>query len=117
MIGKTNVHNVLLNGAPYKALIDTGSQVSILNESLYKQYFNYLPLIDLKDILNVKQVNGEQLKYLGAVELYVTLGKNLSGSNAGNHVLFLVIQDDVNFTLTHGGHFCLVGMNALESAW
>lgn len=117
LIGKQNLHYVLLNGAPIQALIDTGSQVSIMNEGMYKKYFDYLPLQDVSTLLSVKQVNGESLQYIGAIEVYLNLGRNLAGTNTAVHVLFLVIKDQVDFTPTFDGHFCLIGMNALEPFW
>ena len=117
LVGKQNIHKVLLNGALIDSLIDTGSQVSIINEGMYQKFFNYLPLIDIPSILNVKQVNGQSLGYIGAVELFVTLGKNVAGTNEGVHVLFLVIRDDAKFSATFQEHLCLIGMNALEQLW
>ena len=107
----------MLNGAVFYALIDTGSQVSIINRSMYEQYFNYLPLIDIGQILNVKSVNGQALKYIGAVDLFTQLGRSLTGVNQGVHVNFLVVEDDIGFTPTHGNQFCLIGMNCIEQFW
>ena len=116
-MGGVNRHNIILNGAVFCALIDTGSQVSIINKKMYEQYFNYLPLTDIGQFLNVKAVNGQALKYIGAVDIFTQLGRSLTGVNQGVHVNFLVVDDDSGFTPTHGDHFCLIGMNCIEQFW
>ena len=88
-----------------------------MNEGMYNHYFKYLPLQDISSLLSVKQVNGESLQYIGAIEVYLNLGRKLVGTNDAVHVLFLVIKDNVDFKPTFQGHFCLIGMNALEPIW
>lgn len=117
IIGKEAVYPVLLNGAVCKALIDTGSQVSIISEAAYKKYFNYVPIKDVNEFVSIKTVTGGDVGYLGTVELCLHLGKNLSGSNDSVHVLFLVTSNDTPITPTDGDLAFIVGMNALEVIW
>ena len=77
LVGGINRHNILINGAIFGSLIDTGSQVSLLNETMYRRFFNYIPLTDIGSFLKVKAVSGEQLKYIGAVDLFIHLGQNI----------------------------------------
>ena len=124
LVGRANIHTIKLNGASCSALIDTGSQVSLISSSLYEQWFGYLPLITLEELADrdirapiVKSVSGEDIHYIGALELRVTLGQKLAGISHGVDVLFLVLSDAVTTRPTHDEHFCLIGMNAIESCY
>ena len=122
VIGKSNIHPVLLNGIVIQSMIDTGSQVSLMNESLYRKSFGYLDLLSVEKLLGgsspkLRAVNGEVVRYIGAIEVHLRLGKSLAGTNDGVPVLFLILRDDVPGKPTHGKDFCLIGMNAIESLW
>ena len=111
-----------MNGSLVTALIDTGSQVSLMSESLYRTHFSYLQMQSVESLMGdqvpqLRTVSGQKLAYKGAVEVYVTLGERMAGTNIGVHVLFLIMDDDVPTRPTHGVHFCLVGMNAIELFW
>ena len=108
---------MLINGAVIKSLVDTGSQVSVISQSLYEQYFSYVELQPLSKVVSLKGITGDNLDYIGFVELFVRLGSNLSGTNEGKHVHFFVVKDMVGMPTTHGSYFCLIGMNVIEQIW
>ena len=79
MIAKQNLQDIEINGTEVKALIDTGSQVSFVSNSLYGDYFGYLPMIPIDRLANydievpvVRTVTGDEVKYIRAVEMQVS---------------------------------------------
>ena len=68
-----------INGSKIDSSIDTGSQVSIISYNLYCEFFNYLKIEPLENILNLKGTTGNSLEYEGYVDLYVTPGENYLG--------------------------------------
>ncbi len=122
IVGRANLHPVMLNGVIIQSLIDTGSQVSLMSESLYRSCFNYLELQSVDAIMGgaaprLRTVSGEELRYVGAVEVRVRLGEKLAGTNEAIDVLFLIIKDTLVGKPTHDHHLCLIGMNAVELMW
>ena len=117
LIGRENVHPILMNGAVISALIDTGSQVSIISQSMFDKYFSYVELQPLSRVINLRGITGDTLAYTGFVEIFVRLGTKLSGTNEGRHVQFFVVKDMEHLPKTHGNEFCLVGMNIIEDLW
>ena len=118
LVGSKNIHNIGINGIQYPVLLDTGSQVSIINETMWRTQFRCIPLIEVKDFLSVRGVGGRQIDYIGAVDLFVNFGEELCGSNVGLPVNFLVCKDSVCFTHQRDDpNFCIVGMNAIEQFW
>lgn len=106
---KTNA-TVKINNMTTGALLDTGSQVSIIKESFYRQSFNDQDLQPLKKNMSVKCANGGYLSYLG----YVTAEVDLLGASTNRTLLcsMLVVPDNrYNKRVP-----VLLGTNLLQSA-
>ena len=119
LIGRQNTHYTMINGAMINALIDTGSQVSIMSTSMYEEYFNYIPIKPVSQLLNLKGVTGDQLSYRGSVELVWMPGMEIAGVGAKDEVPveFIVVDEKPGYPMTHGDSFCIIGMNAIETLW
>ena len=67
---------VSVRGHPVTMILDTGSEVTILPETIYRQLSNEKP--DLQDIsqwLKVYGANGLEIPYVGYTELDISLPK------------------------------------------
>ena len=68
LIGPANETEVIINGKKVNALLDTGSQITSISESYYKNNLSNYPLVPV-DIPNLKveQAGGSFIPYLGMV--------------------------------------------------
>ena len=66
LIGEANEMEVMLNHTKLKALIDSGSQISTITETLAK--LMGLKIKSLKNILEIEGTGGIQVKYKGYIE-------------------------------------------------
>ena len=67
LIGPANETEVVINGMKVNASLDTGSQITSISESNYKNHLNYsLVPVDIPN-LKVEQVGGSFIPYLGMV--------------------------------------------------
>ena len=58
---------MLADGVPGKAMMDSGSQVSTVAEWYYRKYLENSDLISVEELLDLRQVSGQQLEYIGIV--------------------------------------------------
>ena len=68
LIGPANETEVIIDGRKVNALLDTGSQITSISESYYKNHLSNYPLVPV-DIPNLKveQTCGSFIPYLGMV--------------------------------------------------
>lgn len=104
LVGRANEVIVSLEGTSVKALIDTGSMVSTISNSLAsKLSLQIQPLSNL----TVQSASGDKLPYVGFVEASVECA---DVSDIPNAALFLVVPD----TSYHVDVPVLIGTNILE---
>ncbi len=72
LVGNLNEANISINGTEAKALLDTGSCVSILSKGFYDKYLSETEIKPLSQILNVQCADGNDLPYLGCIEADIT---------------------------------------------
>lgn len=91
LVGETSEVEVSIEGVKTKALYDTGSCVSTIGETFYKQHLSNKELKPLENILRIECADGGVLPYLGFIEadLMVT-GIPKSKSQT---CLFLVVRE------------------------
>ena len=89
LIGEPNESSMMINNVQCRSLIDTGSTVSTLSETLYKSL--NVPIHSLDSmLLNVEGATGHLLPYLG----YVDVAINIPSLEMNNeHCLLLVVPD------------------------
>ena len=73
LIGEANETKVTLNGTTLKALVDSGSQISTISESVAKLLG--LKVKSLKNILDIEGTGGIKVKYKGYVEAILGLSQ------------------------------------------
>jgi transposase InsO family protein len=83
----------MLESIPARALLDTGSQVSCLSESFWKQQLSHVEIKRLETLLEVEGAGGTLLPYLGYIEIDLTLPGKVLGDAKTMMSLFLVTQD------------------------
>ena len=108
LIGECNEVSIKVFNIATTALLDTGSTVSTISESFYKEHFPDIPLQSLEFALNVECADGQPLPYSG----YISLDIQISGISSFpllNDCLFLVVpQSNYNSNVP-----VLIGTNLL----
>ena len=69
LIGKANECIAYLNGHHCLALLDTGSQVTSISEHFYKEHLSEQQLRPLDGLIHVVGASGQEVPFLGYVEL------------------------------------------------
>ena len=109
LIGESNEVPVKVFNIATTALLDTGSTVSTISETFYKEHFPEIPLQSLDFALTVECADGQPLPYSG----YISLDIQISGISSFpllNDCLFLVVpQSDYNLRVP-----VLIGTNLLS---
>ena len=92
LIGNTNEASIKINNFETTALLDSGSCVSLISESFFKQHLQNTELQPLKNILQIECADGQSLPYIGYVEVELQIDDGLPNSKP-NSCLFLVTPD------------------------
>ena len=110
LIGKCPVQTITLQDKDVLAVLDTGSEVTTVTESWFKNNF---PEKTLKEVgwLKLKTSNGLEIPYVGIAEMSVTL---LGWTCAS--ALMLVVKDSKDAATRERKEKCpvLIGMNVLQ---
>ena len=93
LVGPSFSTTISIEGVEVSCLIDSGSQVSIITESLYREHFSHLPLHNIST-LTVMGAGGNIVPYLGYVAVDLSLPKSTFGADMSPSVLMLVCQDN-----------------------
>uniref|UniRef100_A0A8C4XVS7 Peptidase A2 domain-containing protein n=1 Tax=Gopherus evgoodei TaxID=1825980 RepID=A0A8C4XVS7_9SAUR len=92
LIGPQAIVPVSIEGRLCEALLDSGSQVTILYESYYREHLQHLPLHPLSG-LTVWGIGCDSCPYRGYILLNVQFPKNVVGINQEIETLALVCPD------------------------
>ena len=95
MVGHTPEIKCKINNIQTSALLDTGSQVSSLAHSFYKNYFSSYQLHDISKLLSVETVSGQSLPFHGFCEFEISF--QLSEENIFKKVIPFLIVPDTNY--------------------
>lgn len=71
LIGFKCTAQVTVRGEEINCLLDSGSQVTTIPQSLYKQHFADQEIKPLHDLLEVEGANGQSVPYFGYIEMTV----------------------------------------------
>ena len=94
LIGAANECITFINDTPCLALLDTGSQVSSVSQSFYNRYLPYCPINSVENLVKLVGAGGEQVPYIGYIEVRVSFPKEESGVFLGENALVLVVPDN-----------------------
>jgi len=89
LVGEPTEVRISLNGQPARALLDTGSVVSIISETHYNQHHTKTSLKPVGDILNIECADGKSLPYLGYIEIEMTVQQGLPNSTPLSYLLLV----------------------------
>lgn len=95
LVGEPWESKAWLDGIECCCLIDTGSQVTCVAESFYKQYLQHRGITPMGDLLRVEGAAGQIVPYVGYIEIDVHFPKSACGTDAVVSVLALVCPDQV----------------------
>ena len=93
LIGPLNESVIKLDGIPALSLLDTGSQVSCIAESFYKDKMSHIAIQPLTTLLQVEGVGGNLLPYSGVIEVEMTFPSRVLGEAKTLNGLLLVTPD------------------------
>lgn len=93
LIGARCTTQVNIAGVTCDCLLDTGSQVTTITQSFYNKNLSDQQIHSLGNLLEVESANGQNVPYLGYVELTITFPKEFVGVNMDVPTLALVIPD------------------------
>lgn len=91
LTGKPTESQVFIDSIETQALLDTGSCISSIGHSFYKNKLSHIPLLPLTDILNIECADGKRLPYLGYIK--TTLTSSGIPDCSEQFCLFLIVPD------------------------
>ena len=71
LIGRANEEQIVINGHPVTALLDTGSQVTHISEAFCQA--NDIQINPLDQLVEIEGTGGDSIKYIGYIEATLTL--------------------------------------------
>lgn len=109
LIGTCPGVEVEVNGKLIKCLLDTGSQVTLFSETLFKSQLQetVLNTIDESNLLTLKAANGLQIPYIGYVMMDFKVG-GVCIPNKGE----IIVEDQCL-----GSDRAVLGMNVITQCW
>lgn len=93
LVGSKITTQVVVGSEEVNCLLDSGSQVTTVRESFYKQHLSEQTIKSLHDLLEVEGANGQLVPYLGYVEMTITFPKDFIGTPMDVTTLALVVPD------------------------
>jgi len=92
LVGDVNEVSINIDNIRTTALLDTGSCVSIISETFYKENLSEIELEPLKEMINIECADGQQLPYLGCIEATISIETGLEKA-IPKQCLFLIAPD------------------------
>jgi len=92
LIGEASEVNLRINNQTTRALLDTGSVVSLVSQTFQQHNLPEAEIRPLDDILKIECADGEPLPYLGYIVAAIDTSVSLPDS-AQRSCLFLVVPD------------------------
>lgn len=97
---------VCINGRTLEGLLDTGSQVTLMDQGLFNQHFAHQVGIDSRHFLTLKAANGLDIPYVG----YATLDFVIEGVRVPERGVVIVRSGGLTNKL-------IIGMNVISACW
>ena len=96
LVGDINETNIFVNSICTKALLDTGSCVSVVSQSFYNDNLSQITIQPLTHILNIECADGNNLPYTGYIEVEISTGEDLPKANS--HTCLLLATPDTKLS-------------------
>lgn len=107
LVGIKSTAQVTVRGEEVNCLLDSGSQVTTVPESFYKQHLSEQEIKPLHDLLEVEGANGQLVPYFGYIEMTIAFPKDFVGVPIDVNTLALVVPDTSQSLM-------LIGTNTLD---
>ncbi|KAH3794378.1 hypothetical protein DPMN_147911 [Dreissena polymorpha] len=107
MVGDANLSTITINGKETTALIDSGSQVSVVTETFYSRMTPKPELMSLHEFdLELKAANSTRIPYSGYIQ--ATIGSNILDMNIETILLVAPVSE------SHGSAHVIIGTNIIR---
>lgn len=106
LLGQCPTVPVCINGHPLEGLLDTGSQVTLMDQNLFSQYLAHQVGLDSGHFLKLKAANGLDIPYVG----YATLDFVIEGVLVPERGVVIVRPGGLTNKL-------IIGMNVISACW
>lgn len=113
LIGEKCTAVVQVFGKDCNCLLDTGSQVTTVAHSFYKDYLLDQPIHPINQLLAVEGANGQLVPYLGYIEVCIKFPKEFISSEPEIYTLALVVPDVSSSSEVP----LLIGTNTLDAIY
>lgn len=113
LVGARCTAQVDIAGITCDCLLDTGSQVTTITQSFYNRNLGHQQIHSLDNLLEVESANGQNVPYLGYVEVIITFPRDFVGVNMEVPTLALVVPD-LSSTFQPS---VLIGTNTLDELY
>ncbi|KAL6459833.1 hypothetical protein MHYP_G00315920 [Metynnis hypsauchen] len=107
LVGTRSTAQVTVKGKEVNCLLDSGSQVTTVPDSFYKQHLSEQKIKPIHDLLEVEGANGQLVPYLGYIEMTITFPRDFIGIPIDVNTLALVVPDTSQSLV-------LIGTNTLD---
>ena len=94
LIGDANECIAFVNDISCLALLDTGSQVSSVSQSFYNRHLRDYHIHSVENLIKLVGAGGEQVPYIGYIEVQVSFPEEETGVNFRENYLVLVVPDN-----------------------
>ena len=109
LVGATNEVSIDLEGKQTCALLDTGSCVSTISESYYKENLCHQELFPLNDFARIECADGQELPYQGYIEANISVRTGVP--QASTIPCLLLVTKDTNYSTSTP---VILGTNILD---
>lgn len=89
LVGESNEVDILINGIPTTALLDTGSCVSVISEKFHQDHLRDIKIQPLGNIINIECADGNSLPYSGYIDVTIDFSSALPNGKAQRCLLLV----------------------------
>lgn len=93
LVGPKCTSTVIIEGVQCDSLLDSGSQVSTVSKSFHENHLSHQPIFPIHDLLDIEGAGGQEVPYLGYVQVDVDFPEDIMGKSDKIHTLALVVPD------------------------
>lgn len=93
LVGEPCEGEAWMDGVHCHCLMDSGAQVTIVSQSFYSQHLSHRQLYTIGKVLDIEGAAGQQVPYLGYIEVELQFPKRACGTDKRVSALVLVSPD------------------------
>lgn len=93
LIGPKCTATVTIEGSHSNSLLDTGLQVTTVSKSFYESHLSHQPILPLNDLLDIEGAGGQEVPYLGYIEVSILSPENITGEPEKVNTLVLIVPN------------------------